>query len=142
MNELVGAERAPEAAVVRRQPVAVHDLLLQPVDMVVHGELAERDCGGKHKRARQQDEIDQWCERHVDTGMHEAAGMAVGALVQELIWRLKIEIRYHVLEQEHGDRGEDDDGDVGHGRYFDIASAVPSQLGGGGLSRKKVMRSR
>ena len=60
--------------------------------------------------------------------MDEAAGMAVGALVHELIWRLQIEIRHHVLEQEHGDRGEDDDGDVGHGRYFDIASAVPSQL--------------
>ena len=96
----------------------------------------------RSKEPGAQHEIDEGGQRDVDAGMDEAAGMSVDALVHELIRGLQIEVRHHVLEHEDGNRGEDEDREVGHRRYFDRASAVPSQCGGGGFTRKCAMRSR
>jgi hypothetical protein len=41
-----------------------------------------------------------------------------------------------VLEHQHGDGSEGEESKLRHRRYFDKASAVPSQCGGGGLIRK------
>ena len=136
MHELVGAEREPEAAIARGPGVTVGDPLLEPVDMIVDRELAERDGAGKQERAGREHEIDEGGQRDMDAGMDEAAGMSVDALVHELIRRLQIEVGHHVLEHEDGNRGEDEDREMGHRRYFDRASAVPSQWGGGGFTRK------
>ena len=68
--------------------------------------------------------------------MDEAARMAVSPLVQILIRGLQIEIGNRVLEHQHGDGGEGEEGDLRHRRYFDKASAVPSHCGGGGFVRK------
>ncbi len=66
----------------------------------------------------------------MDAGMDEAARMAVRPLVQILIRRLQIEIGDRVLEHENGDGGEGEEDELRHRRYFDMASAVPSQCGG------------
>ena len=68
--------------------------------------------------------------------MENAAGMAVGPFVPILIRRLEVEIGKRVLDHKHGNGGEGDKSEVLHRRYFDRASAAPSQFGGGGFARK------
>jgi hypothetical protein len=41
-----------------------------------------------------------------------------------------------MFEHENRDGGEGEENDILHRRYFDRASAAPSQSGGGGLIRK------
>ncbi len=49
VDELIGTERIPEATVAHGQPIPMRDLLLQPIDVIVDGELADRDGDGKQK---------------------------------------------------------------------------------------------
>ena len=84
VHQLVGAEREPEATVAGRPAVAVGELLLQPIDVIVHHELAEREAGGNQQRAGQQHQIDQRRQRGMDAGVDEAARMAVLPLVQDI----------------------------------------------------------
>ena len=114
VHQLIGAERIPEAAVLRRPAVAVGDLLLQPIDVIVQHELAEREAGGDQQRARQQHQIDQRRQRGMDAGMDEAARMAVLSLVQILIRRLQIKIGDRMLEHENGDGGEGEQDELRH----------------------------
>jgi hypothetical protein len=72
----------------------------------------------------------------MDAGMDAAAGMAVSPLVQILVRGLQIKIGDRVLEHQDRDGGKGEDYELGHRRYFDKASAVPSQWGGGGFMRK------
>src|SRR5262249_16408338 len=134
--ELIGAERVPEPPILRSPAIALRDLLLQPIDVVVHGELHQRDTEHKQERARHQHEIDERRERGMDSGMKETAGMAVSALVQILVRSLQIGIGDGLLEHQDRDSGEGKNREVRHLLYFDKASVVPSQLGGGGLTRK------
>jgi hypothetical protein len=85
VDELVGAERMPEAVVLRRPAVAAGDLLLGPIDVIMDQELAEGDGAGDQQRARNQHQIDNRRQRDIDAGMDEAARMAVSPLVQILI---------------------------------------------------------
>ncbi len=68
--------------------------------------------------------------------------MAVGSLVQKLIGGLQIKIGSHMLGHEHSHGNKDQQDKLWHGRYLLRASAPPSQFGGGGMWRKKAMRSR
>ena len=98
--------------------------------------VAERDRAGQQERAWNQYEVHERSERDVNGRMKKAAGMAVGPLVQILVRRLQVEIGDRVLGHEHGDRGKCEISEVLHRRYFDRASAAPSQFGGGGFIRK------
>ena len=113
--------------VLRRPAVAAGDLLLHPIDVIVEEELAKGDAAGHEKRARKQHQIDQRREGDMDAGMDEAARMAIDPLVQILIGGLQIEIGDRVLEHQDRDGGEGEKSDFRHRRYFDKASAVPSQ---------------
>ena len=104
--------------------------------MVVEQEFAERDGAGDQKRAWNQHQINERCERDVDAGMDETARMAVSPFVQILIRGLQVEIGNGVLRHQHGDGSEDEEGKFRHRRYFERASAVPSHCGGGGFIRK------
>src|SRR4029453_8847214 len=112
------------------------DLLLQPIDVVVNEKLAERDRAGEQQRAGKEHKVDERRQRHVNGRMKQAAGMAVSPLVQILIGRLQVEIGKRMLDHEHGNGGKGEKSEVFHRRYFDMASAAPSQLGGGGFMRK------
>ena len=85
----------------RGEPVAPGGLFLEPVDMVVDHELADRDGAGDGSEDQRQQEVDERRERHVDRRVHQAARMAVDALVQILIRSLEIEIGHRVLHHEH-----------------------------------------
>ena len=98
--------------------------------------FANGDRARYEKGAGNQHQIDERGQRDVDAGMEETAGMAIDSFVQILIRGLQVEIGDRVLDQEHGDGGKRDEGEVRHRRYFERASAVPSHCGGGGFTRK------
>src|SRR5262245_26135505 len=126
----------PEAGGLRRELVAAKDLLLQPIDVVVDEKRADRDRAGEQERAGKEHEVDERRQCRVNGSMKQAAGMAVGPFVQILMRRLQVEIGKRVLDHEHGNGGKGDESEVLHRRYFDRASAAPSQFAGGGFVRK------
>ncbi len=132
----------PEAPGLRRKAVAAGDLLLGPIHMVVHGEFARRDPECEQQRDRREHEIDEWRQCNVDEAVQQPAGVTVGSLVAVLIWRLQKKVGRHVLQHEDRHGGEDKDCYLWHRLYFDKASAVPSQSGGGGVLRKLAILSR
>src|SRR4026207_1807737 len=142
VHELIGAERVPEAPVLRSPAVTLHNLLLEPIDVIVHGELGQCDASNKQQRSGHQHEIHEGREGGMDTGMQEAAGMPVSPLVQKLVRSLQIEIGYGMLGHQDRDGGKGKNRELWHLIYLDRASAVLSQVGGGGLFREKAIRAR
>ena len=72
VHELVGAEREPEAAVLRRPAVAAGDLLFQPIDVIVEHEFAHGDAEHEQERGRRDHEIDERRQRDMDGAVQDA----------------------------------------------------------------------
>ena len=126
VHELIGAERVPEAPILRGPTVAVGHLLLQPVDMVVEQKLADGDDEREQERSRRDHKIHERRQRDVDGAVLDAAGMSVGSLVQILIGALQIEIGDRMLAHEDSDRGENNQDGLGHGLFAEgFRAAVP-----------------
>src|SRR5690606_28976286 len=88
------------------QPEAPLKLLLRPVDVIVDDELADDD-GERDEEGRRQDQDRRDRAEGMEPGMKDAAGMAVGALVAELVGRLQEEVEDAVLGHEHGEKDKD-----------------------------------
>jgi hypothetical protein len=86
VQELIDAERVPEARRLWRQTVPLRHPLFRPIHMIVDDELAGRDGRGEQQRSGRDHEIDERRQSDVDSRMQQSVGMAVDAMPLSQYW--------------------------------------------------------
>lgn len=89
-------------------------MLLGPIHLVVNRELAHCDPQHEQQGRGHRHHIDEWRQRDVNACVEKTARMAVGALVVELVGRLKEEVRSVVLDKKDCDCGETENSNFAH----------------------------
>ena len=99
MQQLVRAEYGPVEIVIEGEGITLVDLLLRPIDVIVHEKLGREDRSRKAAE-RLQSEHGRKRPSRMKSGVKESAGVTVNALVAVLVGRLQNEIAEEVLHFE------------------------------------------